>query len=382
MNEYKQFLDEINGKNINFLIGSGASNGLIPTLWLPLFEKSFEELLIDNRYNNEQIEVLYYLWFKYWIAKTLINEENSESSLESEENNRKTVMYNYNELLINLINILNNEGFDKPKRINIFTTNYDTLFEYTFDKQIKNNNLVYFNDGSNGFLKKYVSSENYFISASHSGINDNFSRNIPVINLLKIHGSVTWIKDNRRIQVSNENKLFQKLIELSNEIEKEFDGQIEEIFQMLTNKNSPQNSIETFENKLNQIHTSKFNEFKILYDELPIVNPTKKKFEETVFQQHYYQMLRMLSYELERKNTVLIVFGFSFADEHILEIVRRSLSNPHIKVYIICYSNRAKLEINEKMLGIEGITYYPFLDDIYETKGDFKFLNKLLRGWK
>lgn len=51
MNEYKQFLDEINGKNINFLIGSGASNGLIPTLWLPLFEKSFEELLgVHNRW--------------------------------------------------------------------------------------------------------------------------------------------------------------------------------------------------------------------------------------------------------------------------------------------------------------------------------------------
>ncbi|HBM4048591.1 TPA: hypothetical protein LWK08_002788, partial [Listeria innocua] len=43
--EYSNFLDEINGKNINFLIGSGASAGIIPTLWIDAFSRSFEELL-------------------------------------------------------------------------------------------------------------------------------------------------------------------------------------------------------------------------------------------------------------------------------------------------------------------------------------------------
>lgn len=52
--EYSNFLDEINGKNINFLIGSGASAGIIPTLWMDSFSKSFEELLTSNEYSKDQ----------------------------------------------------------------------------------------------------------------------------------------------------------------------------------------------------------------------------------------------------------------------------------------------------------------------------------------
>ena len=37
------------------------------------------------------------------------------------------------------------------------------------------------------------------------------------------------------------------------------------------------------------------------YRNFPVVNPTKEKFSDTVFQQHYYQLLRMLSFELENK---------------------------------------------------------------------------------
>ncbi|WP_369944530.1 hypothetical protein [Xanthomonas medicagonis] len=68
------------------------------------------------------------------------------------------------------------------------------------------------------------------------------------------------------------------------------------------------------------------------------MNPTKWKFHETVFEEHYYQMLRMLSFELERENSVLITFGFSFADEHILNLVKRSLSNPQLMVFVTCFN--------------------------------------------
>ncbi|HDA9544971.1 TPA: hypothetical protein O5566_002752, partial [Listeria innocua] len=61
--EYSNFLDEINGKNINFLIGSGASAGIIPTLWIDAFSRSFEELLTSKEYDEKQKIVLYYLWF-------------------------------------------------------------------------------------------------------------------------------------------------------------------------------------------------------------------------------------------------------------------------------------------------------------------------------
>ncbi|EEG9979650.1 hypothetical protein G3J34_000937, partial [Salmonella enterica] len=92
-------------------------------------------------------------------------------------------------------------------------------------------------------------------------------------------------------------------------------------------------------------------------------NPTKAKFEETVFQQHYYQSLRLLSYELEKPQTVLICFGFSFKDEHIREIISRSLSNPSLIVYVFCYKHESKSEIKELINNKKIIFIYPENND-------------------
>ena len=77
------------------------------------------------------------------------------------------------------------------------------------------------------------------------------------------------------------------------------------------------------------------------------------RIKETVFQQHYYQCLRLLSYELEKPQTLLICFGFSFADEHIREIVKRSLSNKQLIVYIFCLSIETK--VPEDLINFENI---------------------------
>ncbi|EGT3632612.1 hypothetical protein FAP79_19135, partial [Morganella morganii] len=99
--------------------------------------------------------------------------------------------------------------------------------------------------------------------------------------------------------------------------------------------------------------------FRENYNKLAIVSPTKEKFKETVFQQHYYQSLRLLSYELEKPQSVLICFGFSFQDEHIREIIKRSLSNPTLKVFIFCYKKHAKREI-KRILNDPRVTFiYP-----------------------
>lgn len=58
------------------------------------------------------------------------------------------------------------------------------------------------------------------------------------------------------------------------------------------------------------------------YNNLHIINPTKEKFEETLLSNVYYDLLRMYSNELEKNNTVLFVFGFSFKDEHIYSITK------------------------------------------------------------
>ena len=82
-----------------------------------------------------------------------------------------------------------------------------------------------------------------------------------------------------------------------------------------------------------------------LLKKFAFIFPEKNKFENTLYQEFYYQNLRQLSYELEKQNSILIVFGFSFADEHIAEIVKRACNNPTLNIYIFCYSLNTKNEI-------------------------------------
>ena len=382
------FLKEIQGKHVNFLIGSGATCGLVPTLSLKLPGKSFEDLMTLNIYNEGQRKTLYFIWFELWIRKMMITEYDSSNN----------VLGQYEKFIENLVEFLNNEGFDKHKRINIFCSNYDTSFEYTFDKLSKKNRLTYFNDGGRGFFKKFISTENFNLQISHVGVSDSFRREIPTINLLKVHGSITWLSTEGEIEVNHNNPNFEELRIMSDNIQQK----IENINNVVTNLDEKLLSAEEFENqilnneslseielgdKLEKIYLNlqyEIDTFYEKYKKLLIVSPSKEKFYDTVFQQHYYQLLRMLSFELEKDDSVLIVFGFSFADEHILEIVRRSIVNPKLKIYVIAFNQNAKQEI-ENRLGSSGekiIEYLPSSEspDGSEINGNFAYLNSLFDG--
>ena len=383
-----RFLKEIQGKHLNFLIGAGATCGLIPTLNLKLQGKSFENLLTSNIYNEGQRRTLYFIWFELWIRKMMINEDSSSSG----------VLKQYERFVENLVTFLNDEGFDKPKRINIFCSNYDTSFEYIFDKLSKENRLTYFNDGSRGFFKKFISTENFNLQISHVGVSDSFRREIPTINLLKMHGSITWLPTESEIEVNNDNPNFTELCNMRDYIA----SKIDEFNKDFTNQDEKLLSVEEFEeqilnnesldeielgDKLGEIyrHLHEYiDTFYEKYKKLLIVSPSKEKFYDTVFQQHYYQLLRMLSFELEKNDAVLIVFGFSFADEHILEIVRRSIVNPKLKIYIIAFNQNAKKEIERRLGNLRGriIDYLPTCEspDGREINGNFAYLNSLFDG--
>ncbi|NLK37170.1 MAG: DUF87 domain-containing protein, partial [Epulopiscium sp.] len=74
-------------------------------------------------------------------------------------------------------------------------------------------------------------------------------------------------------------------------------------------------------------------------EQLQIVNPTKEKFDTTIMNIAYHELIRIFSNELEKENSVLLVYGFSFKDEHILEITKRSIVNPTLQIYIFCYDD-------------------------------------------
>lgn len=133
--------ERLSGKNINFLIGSGASVPFYKTLNLGDDKPTLEELLSSSQISEINKKAIYYYYFTDWIKpmKEFIY-----------ENVDKDVRDNYETFINILLFILYTSGNENPKRANIFTTNYDLLFEYTFEKILKKRSNCYFNDRSRG----------------------------------------------------------------------------------------------------------------------------------------------------------------------------------------------------------------------------------------
>ena len=329
-------IEKLYGKNINFLIGSGASFGVIPTLSSNYKNDENKELSIEEileLYTNKEdnLQNIIYLYYYHEILKKgylEISEESTELKEKYEE-----VFKNYQKLLENLINLLQRESYQKEKRINIFTTNYDLFFEKVADSLVGKYEF-YFNDGSSGNITKKLSMKNYHKKIYHTGIFDNFDREIPIINLFKLHGSVSWKYVNDK-----NNKPYEIKVEYfetegnypENLIKEVSNGEIENAKEAIKNNEDLKNKIEKVKNEL--------------FEKFALIFPEKNKFENILYQEFYYQNLRQLSYELEKQNSILIVFGFSFADEHIAEIVKRACNNPTLNIYIFCYSLNTKDEI-------------------------------------
>ncbi len=88
------------------------------------------------------------------------------------------------------------------------------------------------------------------------------------------------------------------------------------------------------------------------YDELAIVNPTKAKFQQTVLNQNYYDLLRLFSNEMRKENTVLFVVGFSCRDEHIRELmVRAARVDPTLQVIVFAHSSGSADDIEKQFDG-------------------------------
>lgn len=366
----------MSGKNINFLIGSGASMPHLSTLSLGDCLPSFENVVSSDYISDLNKKLLYIYYFEKWISKMAIDKRAFGES--------GNVGENYLSFIEFLCYYLHREGNERPKRINIFTTNYDLFFERTFDMMSENSYISFYNDGSRGFIDRYLSISNYHLNVSHSGVNDFFKREIPTINLFKLHGSVSWKRDGNKIRIDYTNQEIKKIKKLANKYFTNLSSEIDLIFAEISKLkiSSETMLLTTIEDKLSLF--TKDNKFKSEdissifdnYKELPIINPNKWKFNRTVFEQHYYQMLRELNYELEREDSMLIVFGFSFQDEHILDIVKRSLVNPKLHMIVICFDDKMKTTI------MSLFTEYPSIEYIsIETEyGDFSFLNNWLRG--
>lgn len=364
----------IRGKNLNFLIGSGASVPLYPSLSFGENYPTFEDVISNSNLNNNAKIFMYLYYFVNWIEPMATSDKDfRNSSVESD------VYKNYIRLITWFYNYLQTESNDRPKRINVFTTNYDLIFERGFDEFIFKNPLIYFNDGSRGVFKKYISNKNYYLNVSHSGYNDNYKKEVPTINLFKLHGSISWELENDNILMTEVNSNIQNINEIidASNLTKE---KIKTVIENSKNKNNDKfvENLNMEVDRIINLNDAILSSFYDLYSKLPIINPNKYKFYKTVSEQHYYQLIRSFSYELEKKQAILIIFGFSFADEHIRDIFERSLLNPELQVLLISYSKKDQDKCKELFGGYKNIEFLPKNFD--GILGNFDYLLSLLGG--
>lgn len=315
--------------NINFLIGSGASLPAIQVLGT--IEHDLQQLINDEKedeYFDRAAEFLSAVWLPH---DCMLNRSNGipwppavTSGLEQTKNN-------YAAFISSLEKILTRRRTGLlPRRINIFTTNYDLFIE---DAATRNNNII-FNDGFTkrsdiwGDMEFDAGSFNY--SVSTIGNLYNYKVELPTVNLIKLHGSLSWEHHKEKIIY---NIGYQKPL-----------------------------SFTTKEKKKSWVlgHA--------------LILPRKEKFKETLLQNVYYDLLRTYSNELDKEATLLVVFGFSFADEHLETLTRKALRNATLKLMIFSYNEVSAEGFMEKFRD------YSNVEVVYRPGGhiDFPVMNNII----
>lgn len=168
-------------------------------------------------------------------------------------------------------------------RIQLYTTNYDTLFEQA--AQRLNYTII---DGFSFSYPRVFNGSNFdkdIVYRKHTRVKQEDSFVPGVFQLFKLHGSIDW--------------------------EKSSDGRI-----------------------LQKEHV-----------ERPcIIYPASEKYESS-YEQPYFEMMANLQHTLREEGTFLIIAGFGFQDKHIQNIIREATSQNHnFHLLIVCYGQHPTAE--------------------------------------
>lgn len=288
--EVRELKEAVQSSHINFLIGAGASRPYLPLLG------DIETRLRESSNKEQRTEQLRRYFNEVMMPCAYIIKDGSGLSRSQKRYYDQTIS-NYhsffeatNSLLLKRKNTL------LAKQCNIFTTNIDVFME----KALEDLKIDY-NDGFSGLIKPIFQTGNFSKSIYKTSSHFDNRAEIPNFNIVKLHGSLSWKLDNSEDEITHSNLSgLRKIADASSDLA-----------------------------------------FSRLYSRLQIVNPTNLKFEKTVLEVIYYELLRRYSSELEKENCVLFVVGFSMEDEHIREITVRALnSNPTLMIYIFSHSKR------------------------------------------
>lgn len=169
------------------------------------------------------------------------------------------------------------------RRTNLFTTNYDLVFETAMDEM----GIVYV-DGFVGGLKSFFRPEafNYDYYFPGGTTEGKVSRMERVLHYYKLHGSLSWV--------------------------------------------------ESKENSLMNVHGIQKKSGSLESDDVVLIYPTPMK-EQDAIGFPYTEMFRRFANAIQQPQSVLVTYGYSFGDAHINRIICEALSVPSFQLVIGSY---------------------------------------------
>lgn len=278
----KELKEIIQSGHINLLVGSGCSLDYLSVLQD-----------IETRMNVEETREVaqkdYYKLIKK--SKAVLNE-----SLEvnrCEKNKLSETKQSYDSFLGFWANTIAKRSLHiVNKQVNIFTTNFDMFIEDSCERL-----SIPYNDGFSGQITSIFNVANFNKIQKYKSLQFDNTSDIPLFNIIKLHGSVSWVAKDEKIIYSNGSHIADDLDEKTGD------------------------------------------DFKDGYSQIAVINPNAEKHLETVLDTNYASMLRKFTLELEKENSVLILVGFSLADKHIKNLLYGVMkSNPTLVVIYCSYS--------------------------------------------
>lgn len=223
---------------------------------------------------------------------------------------------------------------------------------------------IEFNNGFKGLQTPVFREESFSTIVSKvSPLYQNQSM-VPSFNYLKIHGSINWrVGTGSEITYDSNLDILRQVVQCIEQYPNEYrcidlvEQELAELNKGQEEADRVQLSFELIQKKaVETVELERYEEaetiesFRENYQQLVMVNPRKTKFQETVLDLHFYELMRLYSNALERTPTCLMVAGFSFADEHIAQItVRAAASNPTLLIIVFAYNEEAKNSIIENL---------------------------------
>ncbi len=317
----------IQSGNLNFLIGSGASLPAIKTAGN--IEDDINKFLDQGKEAEADKKCLEFI--------EAINTVHSSITAKPPVAAVAETISGYSEFAAVIDKILfARKNLLLPRQANIFTTNYDMFIEHAASLLPG----LMLNDGfdrTSGIANDFpFAPERYFDRTYRSGAVYGNQIEMPTINLVKLHGSLSWRR--RSDKIVFDHVAIPKLSPADKAIAAKTREYLEKHFLIL---------------------------------------PNFRKFHSTLMDRVYYDLLRLYANAMERGNAVLMCFGFSFADEHILDITRRALRNPTSQLIIFSFDKASSTSYQAKFAKHRNVTV---ISPNAGANINFSAFNKLLNS--